>query len=70
MEDKKNDNIDFKYNISQHQENLNLEQPKSSQYDNNSGRFFRFNLFRRSKTEENPGFINRQMPAYWYDGKS
>ena len=31
--------------------------------------FFNY-IFRRSKTEDNPGFINRQMPAYWYDGKS
>jgi hypothetical protein len=30
----------------------------------------RFHFFRRSKTEDNVGFINRQMPAYWYDGKN
>ncbi len=65
MEDKNNDNS---INISQ-QENINIG-AASSQSDKKSGRFFKFNLFRRSKKEENPGFINRQMPAYWYDGKS
>jgi hypothetical protein len=69
MEDKKNEISDNKYNSSQYQENLNLEEPKSPQYEKQSQRFY-FNIFRKRKSEDNPGFINRQMPAYWYDGKS
>lgn len=57
---------DMKYNNTTQNENQGIKSPTS----NTNGRFFKFNIFRRSKTEENPGFINRTLPAYFYDGKS
>ena len=44
-------------------------QVSPSQSPKASTGFFNY-IFKRSKTDDNPGFINRQIPAYWYDGKS
>ncbi len=62
MEKKNEMNIDN----TKENEHQRLQSPSNK----STGSFFKFNFFQRSKTEENPGFINRQMPAYFYDGKS